>query len=107
MNEESDAGGPGGPRRSARCHASSRRLDAAAAEELQPGLRFLLESELPEMLMKRGEAANKQEAEEMIKGHWPHMSPEDQNLCIMMETEDCGCCQLPTVDAGIDMQVEN
>ena len=88
MNEESNAGGPGGPRRSARCHASSRRLDAAAAE----GLRFLLESELPEMLMKRGEAANKQEADEVVKGHWPHMSPEDQNYCITMET---------------DMQVEN
>ena len=77
MNEESGAAGAGGPRWSARCHASSRRLDAA--KRAARGLRFLLDGELPEMLMKNGAAANKQAAEDMIKAYWPRTSPERQN----------------------------
>ena len=88
MNEESGAAGAGGPRRSARCHASSRRLDAA--KRAARGLRFLLDGELPEMLMKSGAAANKQAAEDMIKAYWPRTSPERQNQILEAYLNELG-----------------
>ena len=124
MNEERNEGEAGGPRRSARHHASSRCLDAAPStapappgkgrprkevappapsgcprNELQPGLRYLLE-ELTQTLMKKcGE--NKPKAEERIKQKWASLTPHEQNFWNRAQIDSKS-----TVDAGIDMQVE-